>query len=55
MSDVSDKGIVRLQETPVVSDDGRVDMASLSKSGCRIGNGTKSVFGICVGGGDSDG
>jgi len=32
----SDKPVVRLEDTPVVSDDGTVDMAALSKSGCRI-------------------
>jgi len=33
---MSDKPTVRLEDTPVVADDGTVDMASLSKSGLDV-------------------
>jgi len=33
---MSDKDVVRLEDTDVVDENGVVDMASLSKSGCEI-------------------
>lgn len=49
---MSEKPVVRLEDTGVVSGDGRVDMASVSKSGVNIDCILSVVGEGCVSGGD---